>query len=228
MKTLFSSTPRKLIVAFALTVAALTLASCAPDSVSSSAPAAALAAPGINALAAEVTDSLHAWKNREKARIDAEEIRSIPVYDSLHALWALTHGKRSGRRATTASTVLECEPQPYAADVHIVGPEGATFAVGPHKFYIPKGALTEETVITVELPVSRHAELNFSPHGLKFGTSYIYLDYHNCDIGESRSRNVVYADDAYNILETRPSYDQKKQWGVWGAIDHFSAYVVAY
>ncbi|HEX2781477.1 MAG TPA: hypothetical protein VHM30_18380, partial [Gemmatimonadaceae bacterium] len=150
-----------------------------------------------------------------------------PVYDSLHALWQATHSRR-GRRRPAPTTVADCEPLPYAADVQIVGPEGALFNVGPHKFYIPRGALKESTVITVELPVSTHAELNFAPHGLHFGTSYLLLDYHKCELGSSRYRNVVYTDDDYNILETPPSYDVRNAYSVWAGINHFSHYVVAY
>lgn len=227
MKTLISSSPRKLIVAFALTLVALTLAGCAPDSSSPAAPAQITGTPGLTADVSVENDTLHAWKEREKVRIAAEAVRSAPVYDSLHALWQATHSRR-GKNRPVASTVADCEPLPYAADVQIVGPEGALFSVGPHKFYIPKGALTESTVITVELPVSNHAELDFAPHGLHFGTSYILLDYHRCDIGSSKYRNVVYTDENYNILETPPSYDVKNQYSVWAGINHFSHYVVAY
>jgi hypothetical protein len=160
-------------------------------------------------------------------RIAGEKVRSVSVYDSLHGMWTAAHLKR-GHHQRPATTVLECEPQPYAADVQIVGPEGALFHVGPHFFWIPKGALAEKTVITVEMPVSTHAELDFAPHGLHFGTSVLLLNYHDCDLEKSRSRSIVYTDDAYQILETPPSYDWKSFSTVRAGISHFSHYVVAY
>ena len=233
MKTLLF-TPRKLIVAFAALVAAVALASCSTDSaspatpVAPTAPAYDLGSSGPSLVTGSSDDELHQWKDREKARVRAEADRSVSVYDSLHALWQLTHGRKRHGRPNNATTVADCEPLPYAADVQIVGPEGALFSVGPHKLYIPKGALREKTVITVELPVSDHAELTFSPHGLHFGTSYILLDYHKCELGNSKYRDVVYTDDDYNILEKPASYDQKNASSVWAAINHFSHYVVAY
>lgn len=234
MKTLFNTPPRKLIVAFAVVMAALALASCATDSsspatpVGPTAPAFDLGTSGPSASVSADNDSLHAWKDREKARIADEAIRSASVYDSLHALWSLTHATHGKGKKNNATTVAECEPLQYAADVQIVGPDGAMFDVGPHKFYVPKGALTQETVITVEMPVSNHAELNFSPHGLQFNTAYVLLSYKHCDVGTSKHRDVVYTDEAYNILERPSSYDAKTYSSVWAAIYHFSHYVVAY
>ncbi|NUQ22050.1 MAG: hypothetical protein HOQ09_13965 [Gemmatimonadaceae bacterium] len=233
MKTFLDTPPRKLIVAFAVVMAALALASCATDGSSPATPVAPtvssfdLGSSGPSASSTSVADSLQAWKDREKVRIAFEAARSVPVYDSLHALWQAmqTKGHARPNRATTVAT---CEPLPYAADVQIVGPEGAMFNVGPHRFYIPKGAITEPTVITVELPVADHAELDFSPHGLHFGTSYVLLDYHKCDVGSSKNRDVVYTDDSYNIVEKPASYDAKSYSSVWAAINHFSHYVVAY
>ena len=234
MKTLFTNPPRKLIVAFAVVMAALALASCATDSsspatpVAPTAPAFDLGSSGPSASVSAQDDPLHVWKDREKERVKFEADRSVSVYDSLHALWSLTHRTHGRTKRNNATTVAECEPLPYAADVQIVGPDGAMFSVGPHKFYVPKGALTEPTVITVEMPVSNHAELNFSPHGLKFDAAYVLLSYKHCDVGTSKRRDVVYTDDSYNILERPASYDAKLYSGVWAAIYHFSAYVVAY
>lgn len=233
MKTLLNTPPRKLIVAFAVVMAALALASCASDSSSPATPVAPnvpafdLGTSGPSATISADPDSLRAWKDREKVRIANEAVRSASVYDSLHALWSLTHSTH-GKSKNNATTIAQCEPLPYAADVQIVGPNGAMFAVGPHKFYVPKGALTQETVITVEMPVSNHAELNFSPHGLRFNAAYVLLSYKHCDVGVSKQRDVVYTDDAYSILERPASYDAKFYSGVWAAIYHFSHYVVAY
>ena len=220
----------KLVIAFAAAIAFLP--SCSADRSSPAGPelsptggAAPLAAVSATASAAE--DSLKAKRDREKRRVADEKVRSVSVYDSLHAVWAMTHDKH-GRRNRPATTVLECEPQPYAADVQIVGPDGGLFRVGPHFFWIPKGALAEKTVITVEMPVSTHAELDFAPHGLRFGTSVILLSYRDCDLERSKTRSIVYTDDAYQILETPPSFDWKNYSTVRAGINHFSHYVVAY
>jgi hypothetical protein len=219
----------KLVIAFAAAIAFLP--ACSTDRSSPAAPeinANSAAAP-VAALAAAASapdDSLKEKRDREKQRVAAEKVRSVSVYDSLHAMWAATHAKRGRHRPAT--TVLECEPQQYEADVQIVGPDGGLFHVGPHFFWIPRGALAEKTVITVEMPVSTHAELNFAPHGLRFGTSVILLSYRACDLEKSKSRSVVYTDDEYQILETPASFDWKNYSTVRGDINHFSHYVVAY
>ena len=221
----------KLIIAFAAAIAFLP--SCSADRSSPAAPeisptAVAALAGAQSASASTQDDSLQARKDREKQRIADEKVRSVSVYDSLHGIWAATHAKGHRRHQRAATTVLSCEPQPYAADVQIVGPEGGLFHVGPHFFWIPKGALSEKTVITVEMPVSTHAELDFAPHGLRFGTSMILLNYRNCDLERSRTRSVAYTDDAYQILETPASFDWKNYATVRADIKHFSHYVVAY
>lgn len=230
MKTPAPRRHGKLIIAFAAAISFLP--SCSADRSSPAAPeiSSPIAGAPVAALTATASapdDSLEVKKDREKQRIADEKVRSVSVYDSLHAMWATTHAKH-GRHQRPATTVLECEPQPYEADVQIVGPDGGLFHVGPHFFWIPKGALAEKTVITVEMPVSTHAELDFAPHGLRFGTSVILLSYRNCDLEKSKSRSVVYTDDAYQILETPASFDWKNYSTVRGDINHFSHYVVAY
>ena len=231
MKTSIARHHGKLIIAFAAAIAFF-LPGCNADRSSPAAPeiSPTSAAAPVSALSATTSapdDTLQARKEREKLRIAEEKVRSVGVYDSLHAVWAATHAK-GGRRQRTATTVLACEPQPYEADVQIVGPDGGLFHVGPHFLWIPKGALAEKTVITVEMPVSTHAELDFAPHGLRFGTSVILLSYRGCDLEKSRNRSVVYTDDAYQILENPASFDWKSYSMVRGDINHFSHYVVAY
>ena len=223
----------KLIIAFAAAIAFLP--SCSADRSSPAAPEITPAnAPSLSATASASLstsasdDSLKVKRDSEKARVAAEKVRSVSVYDSLHGIWAQIHGTKGGRRQRPATTVLECEPQPYDADVQIIGPDGGLFHVGPHFFWIPRGAIKEKTVITVEMPVSTHAELDFAPHGLHFGTSILLLSYKNCDLEKSKTRNVVYTDDQYQILETPPSFDWKNYTTVRGDISHFSHYVVAY
>jgi len=234
MKTPAERHHGKLIIAFAAVIAFLP--SCSADRSSPAAPEinpAVVPAPvaALSATASASTsasdDSLNAQRDREKQRIADEKVRSVSVYDTLHAMWKSAHDKH-GRHQRPATTVLECEPQHYEADVQIVGPDGGLFHVGPHFFWIPKGALAEKTVITVEMPVSTHAELDFAPHGLRFGTSVILLSYRDCDLEKSKSRSVVYTDDAYQILESPASFDWKNYSTVRAAINHFSHYVVAY
>jgi hypothetical protein len=220
----------KLIIAFAAATALFL--GCSADRSSPAAPELTVATlPGpsasINSTSSAPEDPLQAKKDLEKQRIADERVRSVPVYDSLHAMWRAGHDKHGGHQRV-ATTVLECEPQPYEADVQIVGPDGGLFHVGPHFFWIPKGALAERTVITVEMPVSTHAELDFAPHGLHFGTSVILLSYRDCNLERSKTRSVVYTDDAYKILESPASFDWKNYSTVRAGINHFSHYVVAY
>ena len=123
MKHIFSSPRRKLIVAFALVAAVLTVVGCSTDGTAPAIVPQRLAAPPVidlsigstpvgahslsASLASDVDDTLRALADRENQRIAAEAVRSASVYDSLHALWNATHSKQGGKHRQAATTIAE-------------------------------------------------------------------------------------------------------------------------
>ena len=107
--------------------------------------------------------------------------------------------------------VLVCSPQKYDADVRVVGPEGASLRAGKHVLVIPRGALAEPTVITMEAPVSLAAEVRFAPHGLQFAVPVqLTVDYKQCVLPEGMQKGVAYVDAEMNILEWIEARDGRR------------------
>lgn len=159
----------------------------------------------------------------EKQRIKVTQEASKPLYDALKRDWD-TFLKASF--AKDGSAFLMCEPMQYAADTKIIGPEGGEIAAGPHKLSIPRGALTQHTVITVEVPVDTKVGVKMSPHGLQFvALPSLALGYKHCSVPVDYPYSVVYIDGENNILEWPASSVKNKTAFAW--IHHFSAYVLA-
>jgi hypothetical protein len=169
--------------------------------------------------------SLSQQLEREKARVAREQERSKGAYDSLKTIW----DAYSDRFGNGGSPLLMCDPLQYAATVKVVGPEGADLDVGPHKLRIPRGALTQETVITVEQPVSLEVTTRLSPHGIAFRRPVtLTLSYKHCLRPTGYRERVAYTDEQLNVLEYVRSRDNDADGLVDAVLDHFSRYAVAY
>jgi hypothetical protein len=131
--------------------------------------------------------------------------------------------------------LLKCTPQPYAADSAWIGPEGGTIKIGKNKFTVPEGALTQPTLITMELPSDTVVSARFSPEGLTFHADArpkLKLDYKSC--GKVKGKvSIVYTTEDLDVLQVLPS-QQGDQDGdsenddVDSDLDHFSRYAVYY
>ena len=156
-----------------------------------------------------------AWKEDWKKQYAAER-----------RAWKREH---EGEKGGPDIELLRCEPRPYDADVAIIGPNGGTLHVGGSELVIPKGALTEEQLITMEAPTSSLVDVRFEPHGLVFERSaQLKLSYKGCVRPTSADLMVAYLDQGNRILELPPSLDLRADDEVEADIDHFSRYAVAY
>jgi len=163
----------------------------------------------------------------EEQRVAMVAAESELALDSLRVQFSLVGTLGDLTRQVTG--LLYCEPQPYVATVQIMGPEGGVIRVGQHSLVIPRGALTQRTVITAERPVSLAATVRFSPHGLRFQRSAgLTMDYSHCDGLLFLRKRIAYTDEKLNILEWPFSFDDATNEQVQGKIDHFSRYAVAY
>ena len=171
-------------------------------------------------------EELDAWKKAEKDRLKAVKKANKITGDSLKKVWDAFKKAYPKKKLTP---FFFCEPQKYKSSLKIIGPEGGTMRVGHHELYIPPGALTQETVITAERPVSVLVDVRLSPAGLQFVSSAtLTLDYKHCREPADFEFRVVYINEHYNILEWPVSQDDKKRDEVSAYIDHFSKYAVAY
>ena len=177
------------------------------------------------ALSVSEEQQLKEQQELEKQRIKLAQEASKPVYDSLKLEWErLNKSNPKGN-----PELVYCDPLQYAADVKIVGPEGADMSIGPHKLSIPPGALTRHTVITGEMPVSLSVGVKLSPHGTTFvNPPKLTLSYKHCTRPKDVPRGVVYVDANEQVLERPTSREDKLSGLVDGWLQHFSNYAVAY
>ena len=177
---------------------------------------------------------LSATLNAERARTASAALSSLPKYDSLVASYSpdLVGSLVGGVVNTVQGLLLQCKPLPYASDVEVVGPGGGILRAGPHTLVIPKGALSTNTVITMEAPTAPRAQVTFKPHGLKFSNwskPVLTMSYSHCSgVGMLLPKQIVYTDDLLKILETLISLDLKQTKTVGAPLSHFSSYMVAY
>lgn len=129
-------------------------------------------------------------------------------------------------------TLLQCTPQPYAADTQVVGPGGGTMVIGPHRFVIPAGALDHSVRITADAPVGTVVSVRFQPEGLQFNSKHVpelTLDYRHCSLVQNLlPKRIAYTDDRLDILSFLLSWDNLLQRRVTGEVHHFSRYAIAW
>ena len=205
---------------------ALTVAACGKDS---SQPTAALS-NGAEVSSADLDVTL----NAERARVADRALASAVVYDSMMSAYNadLVVDLLGGVTSAVKGVLLTCRPLPYASDVETIGPAGGVLRVGPHTLAIPPGALSQRVVITAEAPVSKYAQVTFSPHGLRFTNNVkpsLTLSYAHCDGLLSLVKpKIVYVDEDLKILEWLLSTNLGFYKSVSAPLSHFSSYMVAY
>ena len=128
------------------------------------------------------------------------------------------------------SGLLSCSPLPYDSVTETIGPMGGVIQAGPHRLYIPWGALSEPVTITAVVPSDTVNSIRFQPEGLQFERStYLTMSYENCSLlGQLVPKRIAYTTDALVILEYLLSFDNFWTQRVTGRLDHFSTYAVAW
>jgi hypothetical protein len=127
--------------------------------------------------------------------------------------------------------LLQCTPQPYAADSAWIGPKGGEIKIGKNKFTVPKGALDATTLITMELPSDTVKSVRFGPEGLTFNAGALpklKLDYKNCEKSKGKKASIVYVTEQLEVIEVLPSADDNVNDDVHSEVEHFSRYAVYY
>lgn len=126
--------------------------------------------------------------------------------------------------------LLTCKPLPMATATATIGPEGGTITVGPHSLVIPPGALDSTVTITATAPSDTVNVIDFEPQGLQFDrAAALTMSYANCNtLGSLLPKQIVYTDNALDILEYLLSMDNLWKKQVTGQLHHFSTYAVAW
>ena len=126
--------------------------------------------------------------------------------------------------------LLSCKPMPAATATATIGPAGGTINVGPHSLVIPPGALEEAVTITATAPSDSVNRVEFQPQGVEFEkAAALTMSYANCNLlGSLVPKQIVYTDNALDILEYLLSFDDLWKKQVTGQLHHFSSYAVAW
>lgn len=130
----------------------------------------------------------------------------------------------------SATGLLQCRPMPTATSTEVIGPSGGTIRVGPHRLYIPPGALDAPTSITATAPSGTVNLVQFQPHGLTFDRpAYLTMSYANCGlVGWLLPGHIAYVDSGLNILDLLAGLPNPWQQNVTSRLDHFSGYAIAW
>lgn len=128
-----------------------------------------------------------------------------------------------------SSGLLRCRPMAYDSVTAVIGPSGGDIKVSRHVLSITGGTLKQRTTITAVAPSDTLNRIRFEPEGLVFSKPVVLvMSYANCSIDGSGSKEVVYTDDALNVLEHMPSRDDPAGKRVGALLSHFSQYAVSW
>jgi len=127
-------------------------------------------------------------------------------------------------------TLMACNPMPGDTTTQVIGPDGGTLFVGPHKLRVPAGALAAPVTITAIAPSDTVNRIVFAPAGLTFQESaWLTMSYANCSIVTwLLPKRIAYTTDALDIIKLLFSFDNLWARRVSADIDHFSTYAVAW
>src|SRR5262245_19514399 len=125
--------------------------------------------------------------------------------------------------------LLKCDPLPADEVTRTIGPDGGTIHVGPHKLFIPAGALAEPTTITAIAPSDTVNSVVFFPEGLVFAQpAKLTMSYANCfGLGTALPKRIAHTSpNLLVILEYLLSIDNLFARKVSAQLPHFSTYAV--
>jgi len=227
--------PQSLRTRLRLTYSAAALAAlvigvnaCSGDAPTSSAP------PSLSGPVANKADDLlrfdsdgdgHLSKSEKEARKEAKEAEKR-AFDALVKDWKAY--KKAVKEGNLRKELLRCEPEKREVAMKVVGPRGGKISVGRHELIIPAGALDQTVTISATVISGTVAQVEFQPHGLQFAVPVqLNMNYEHCIVAEGWEQSIVYLDNGFHILESRPSFDDDELREVSAWLDHFSGYAVA-
>lgn len=214
----------------AATLAALVIGvnACSGDAPTASAP------PSLTAPVANKVDDLlrfdadgdgHLSKAEKEAKKAAKEAEKRD-FDALVKDWKAY--KKAVKEGNLRKDLLRCEPEKREVQMKMIGPRGGKISVGRHELIIPAGALEQTIPITATVISGPVAEVEFQPHGLQFAVPVqLNMNYEHCLVPQGWEQSIVYLDNGFRILESRPSFDDDELREVSAWLDHFSGYAVA-
>ena len=217
--------------AAAAAVLVIGVAACSNDgsTTSPAAPPPPLAGPVANKAADllrfDADGDGHLSKEEKAARKAAKE-EEKRNFERLVSDWKAY--KKAVKEGNLRKDLLRCEPEKREVTMKIIGPKGGKIDIGRHELIIPAGALSSERMIAATVLTGTVAQVEFQPHGLEFDRPVqLNMNYSHCIVPEGWQQSIVYLENGWKILESRPSFDDDDLREVSAWLDHFSGYAVA-
>src|SRR6266446_6633349 len=176
-----------------------------------------------------------------RRRAGREEKRSVKTTRVLFVVALLGCGERAptglapqallwNLPPVTLTGLVRCTPFSPESVSQTIGPLGGALAVGPHRLFIPPGALDAPVEITAIAPADTVNRIQFEPQGLTFNQpASLTMSYANCGaLASLVPKRIAYTSDALAILELLPSVDNLAAGTVTGPLQHFSDYAIAW
>jgi hypothetical protein len=128
--------------------------------------------------------------------------------------------------------LLRCDSIPAAHAESVIGPEGGTLVIGPHRLEVPAGALDDTLTITADAPSDTVNGIKFEPQGLQFEAGHparLTMSYANCPVlAQLLPKRIAYTTDLLQILDLLLSVDNTLLHRVSADVGHFSRYAIAW
>lgn len=124
--------------------------------------------------------------------------------------------------------LVSCNVQTTHTAAALIGPQGGTLRIGPHRLTVPRYALKEPVYISAVAPAGDYVQIKFEPHGLEFDRKAVLsMSYAECSLLSPWRLKVVYVNDNLEILEVLPTLTSVLTRTANAPVDHFSRYMLA-
>ena len=128
--------------------------------------------------------------------------------------------------------LLRCDSIPAVHAESVIGPDGGTLVIGPHRLEVPAGALDDTVTITADVPSDSVNSIKFAPQGLAFDAGHparLTMSYANCPVlAQLLPKRIAYTTDLLQILDLLVSVDNTLLHRVSADVGHFSRYAIAW
>jgi hypothetical protein len=122
----------------------------------------------------------------------------------------------------------ECPTERTQSGSALIGRDGGTVRVGPHRLNVPRGALNKTVRISGVAERGDYAQIKFEPEGLEFRRpTTLVMSYDGCDVEDLEKLSIVYVNQNLEIVTVLPTSTDSRAETATTRLEHFSRYMLA-
>ena len=130
---------------------------------------------------------------------------------------------RTGSAPSAIRTPLACGVVAPITGSATIGANGGELDIGPHRLFVPPGALTQVTTLSATIDAGPSIVIHFHPTGLQFKKpAGLVFDASSC----GTVPNVLYLDEQGGFLEEIRAVYSNWWHRIAAPLDHFSNYAL--